>query len=92
VIAPSCAEDPRVCAIFDTWAAEQEPCQVPTCTACTLQHATCGTFQPASNSTTCRWRYVECAHGRVSKVVLGGLQGPRGACVQQNTPMNGPDR
>jgi hypothetical protein len=60
-----------VCAIFDTWQPASEPCQVAQCSACTLEHQSCGLYQSSTNSTTCSWRYLECRNGRVTKVTLG---------------------
>lgn len=71
VIGPSCKEDSRVCAIFDTWIPTAEPCQVPNCVACTLEHPMCGVYQDSTKSYTCSWRYVECQNSRVIKVLLG---------------------
>jgi hypothetical protein len=84
IISPSCSEDPRVCTIFDTWRPDSEPCQVANCSACTLEHPSCGTYNAATQTTTCLWRYVECKNGRVSKVALGEVcwLACMGACVQ----------
>lgn len=71
VSGPSCQQDPRVCAIFDSWQTVSEPCQIAECSTCTLEHQTCGVYQAASNSTTCNWRYLECKNGRVARVMLG---------------------
>ena len=76
-----CNGDTRVCAIFNTWQAGREPCQVPNCIACTLEHSTCGVFQPSTNTTTCAWRYIECANGRVTKLLLG--EAAFGVCARQ---------
>lgn len=85
VAAPSYSEDPRVCSLFNTWQPYSEPCQVPNCTACTLEHPTCGVYQPASATTSCAWRYLECRNGRVTKVLLGKLppSSPPGCFGQQ---------
>lgn len=67
-----CAQEPAACAIFETWDTQNgPPCPVAQCTACTLEHGTCGTYNPATNTTTCSWRYVECKNSRVSRIVLG---------------------
>lgn len=66
-----CYPGAGVCALFGTWQASVDPCQVRDCTACTMEHPTCGVFQPSTNTTTCAWRYIECKGGRVSKLMLG---------------------
>lgn len=66
-------QDTSLCAIFKTWDASIAPCRGSTCSACTLQHSSCGRFDAVARQYTCNWRYVECERGSVTRVLLGAL-------------------
>jgi hypothetical protein len=62
---------PAAAQAFATWDASVAPCGgQPSCAACRLDHPACGAFGAGQNATLCAWRFVQCAGGRVTGLLL----------------------